>query len=204
MASPLVIGILAGGQSVRMGRDKALLALDGEPLLLRVGRIAQDTGLRVAVAGRERPGDWPLPDVAFHQDLTPGLGPLGGLVTLFEAERADVLVIGCDMPLLKGEAISWLREAAQREAGPHGLAVTRGALLEPLFSFYRLEAANLARVRLAEGRRSLHGLIEAGEFTRKQAPPHVARQLDNINTPEQWESFLRERGGGRAQPDRPA
>ena len=106
--TPLVAAILAGGQSRRMGRDKASIIWQGETLLARTARVAQEAGFAVMVIGRERPDGWPLPDTRFVPDAYPGQGPLGGLATALEAANQDVLLLACDMPLLSVEAIAWL------------------------------------------------------------------------------------------------
>jgi molybdopterin-guanine dinucleotide biosynthesis protein A len=65
--------VLAGGQSRRFGRDKALALLDGRPLIDHA--LAALAGCdALAVAGRDWPGVTALPDRP-----EPGLGPLAGL-----------------------------------------------------------------------------------------------------------------------------
>lgn len=180
----MTAAILAGGESRRMGADKANLTFGGVPLLERAARAAQAAGLPVLVAGRARPPDWPLPEADFFPDAAPGLGPLGGLETALRRAGTPVLALACDMPLLTPEALRWLRELAATSVGPHGLAVTRAGRWEPLFSVYAPACLPLIESRLAQSRRSLHGLIEAGDFTNVEAPDWVAAQLVNVNTPE--------------------
>ena len=43
--------VLAGGASTRMGRDKALLELDGVPMVVRMARLAEPHAASVAVVG---------------------------------------------------------------------------------------------------------------------------------------------------------
>ncbi len=66
----------------------------------------------------------------------------------------------------------------------HGLVVVNDGRWEPLFSFYTSACLPLIESRLAAGRLSLHGLIEAGDFAVVEAPGWVAAQLVNVNTPE--------------------
>ena len=75
------------------------------------------------------------------------------------------------------------------QGNEHGLVVVNNGKWEPLFSIYRRACLPLIEARLAEGRRSLHGLIEAGQFAFLDAPDWVAAQLVNVNTPEQWQAF---------------
>src|SRR3972149_4484685 len=71
--------ILAGGQSSRMGRDKAWIEVAGQPMLAGALNLARNLGAReVFISGRAG-ADYS----AFHCpvlfDLEPGLGPLGGI-----------------------------------------------------------------------------------------------------------------------------
>ena len=181
----MTVAILAGGESRRMGRDKAALLFGGLSLLERIARTALSAGLMVLVAGRARPDDWPMPAVDFVPDAAPGRGPLGGLETALKHTGGPVLAVACDMPLVTSEALVWLRDRAAASTSEHGLAVLNDGQWEPLFSVYAPACLPLIEIRLAAGRLSLHGLIEAGDFARADAPGWVTSQLININTPEE-------------------
>ena len=186
--SRIAAAVLAGGQSRRMGTDKAALKLEGLPLLERTARIALGADLTVLVAGRACPSGWPLKTVVFAEDDQPGLGPLGGLATALRCTSAPVLALACDLPLLTADAVRWLWAQAERW-NTHGLIVVNAEQWEPLFSLYRMECLPLVEARLAAGRRSLHGLIEAGDFAFIQAPEWVAAQLVNVNTAQEWDKI---------------
>ncbi len=182
----LTIAILAGGQSRRMGTDKAALEIGGVSLLERTARLALAVNLPVLVAGRACPDGWPLPQVTFIKDAAPGLGPAGGLATVLSRVQTSVLALACDLPLLTEDALHWLIAQAKVQSGASGLVTVNGGQKEPLFSVYHLESLPLIEVRLAAHRRSLHGVIEAGAFAFADAPGWVAAQLANANTPEEW------------------
>ncbi|MDQ2798359.1 MAG: molybdenum cofactor guanylyltransferase [Armatimonadota bacterium] len=186
----MTITILAGGQSRRMGTDKAVLKFGGMTLLERAARTALATGIPVLVAGRLRPDDWPLPEVDFVPDALPNCGPLGGLQTALRHAACPVLALACDMPLLTPDALRWLSAQAATHSGEHGLEVLNNAQWEPLFSVYTPACLPLIETRLAAGRLSLHGLIESGDFGLADAPDWVAAQLVNINTPEELAELL--------------
>ena len=182
----LTIAILAGGESRRMGTDKAGLEIGGMTLLERTARLALAQNLPVLVVGRARPDGWPLPDITFIADAEPGLGPLGGLAAALSHTRGSVLALACDLPLLTEETLRWRTELAKEIVAAHGRVTVNGGQLEPLFSIYRPLARVLIEAQLAQGRRSLHGLIGAGKFVLDPAPDWVAAQLFNANTPEDW------------------
>ncbi len=180
----MTVAILAGGESRRMGTDKAMLPFGGVTLLERAARTALSAGLPVLIVGRERPDGWQTPGIDFVPDDGPGRGPLGGLQTALRHTGGPILAIACDMPLLTGDALRWLRDQAAAGTGELGLAVINAGRWEPLFSVYAPACLPLIESRFLAGRLSLHGLIESGDFARADAPGWVAAQLLNVNTPE--------------------
>ncbi len=189
----VAIAVLAGGESRRMGRDKAALSWQGQTLLERTVQTARQAVPRVLVAGRARPAEWAVPDVPFLPDARPGEGPLRGLeAALVFAAPAAVLAVACDMPLLSPDALHWLlAQAATAPADADGLAVRNSGQWEPLFSIYFASCLPRVRERLALGQRSLHRLIKAGNFTAADTPPWVGAQLVNVNTPADMAALSR-------------
>lgn len=185
-----LIAILAGGKSMRMGRDKAEMTWRGVSALEKLCREAQACGAQVVVVGRKPPENWPLKNAVFVPDETPYLGPLGGLQSALRfaksREYSRLLCTACDMPLIDATAFSWLFEQSRICAAPHGVVAMRDENLEPLFAIYSVHVLPLIENRLRENRRSLLGLIERGDFATVEAPPEIAAKLLNLNTPEAW------------------
>ena len=134
----LTVCIQAGGQSSRMGEDKALKTFLGRPLIQRVveriGRIADEI-----IVTTNRPADYDFLDLRLVSDLKPDRGALGGLYTaIASANRPIVAVVACDMPF----ASARLLEAASRilveeEAD---VVIAKGEEgYEPLHAVYRRE-----------------------------------------------------------------
>ncbi len=174
--------ILAGGRSVRMGRDKALLLLNGETLLARTTRLAREAGAApVFISGREGV-EGALPD------RLPGHGPLEGLATALEAAPPGrVLVLAVDLPALDLPFLRWLLGHAggvvpQLPGGP-----------EPLAALYPTGAAALAREQLAQGQRSARTFAQAacraGWCVAVPVPPALAPCLANWNHPGDWRAI---------------
>jgi len=181
--------ILAGGQSRRMGVDKARLVWEGAPLLERVCSVTLSVSLPVWVIGRQRPADWPtkLEAVSFAEDNARGYGPLGGLQTALKLEDGPALMLACDLPLLSSEGLRWLiAEVQSARTGAHGLVTMRDGRWEPLFSYYTPACLPLIETQIAQGRLSLRALIEAGDFGQVEVPDWLAGQLVNVNTPEEF------------------
>ena len=104
--------ILAGGKSRRLGRDKAIEPVGGEPLIARVvARLSQVSEQTVVVVNsQQRASELPLPESAkIAVDLYPQGGALGGIFTgLDAADGRWGIVVACDMPFLNVELFSLL------------------------------------------------------------------------------------------------
>jgi molybdopterin-guanine dinucleotide biosynthesis protein A len=183
---PLALAIMAGGHSTRMGQDKAFLNDGRGPVLERLACMGLSLSLPVMIVGREQPANWPLSKVQFFHDAQPHQGPLGGLVAALD--HAEVVIcLACDYPGLEIKALSWLRDQFHNHT--HGLVVSHGGGIEPLFAVYTQSCRSEAQRRLLAGERALHRLITACDIPHVAAPAWVVGQLQNINTPAEWEQF---------------
>lgn len=104
--------ILAGGRSQRFGTDKARAEIAGEPMLLAIARQV-DPHVSSVTAIADRAGRYDDLGVRTIADLTPHLGPLGGLLTaLRDAQTQDashLLLLACDQPRVGQSWILQLR-----------------------------------------------------------------------------------------------
>ena len=134
MDSPVkAAAIIAGGASRRMGQNKALLSLDGVPLVLRVARVLAPlfSKLAVVTGDAEISRAANLPSIP---DIHPGKGPLGGIHAALRHFQAPVFCVACDLPFLNGEAIEFL--CAQLKS--HDAVLPRiGGRAQPLHAVYR-------------------------------------------------------------------
>ena len=111
----LTVCIQAGGQSSRMGEDKALKPFLGRPLIQRVVERLSPIADELIVT-TNRPNDYGFLDLPLVPDLKPGRGALGGLYTaIAAASHPTVAVVACDMPfasanLLEAESSMLLEE----------------------------------------------------------------------------------------------
>ncbi|MFW5771886.1 MAG: molybdenum cofactor guanylyltransferase [Phototrophicaceae bacterium] len=106
------IAILAGGQSRRMGTDKALLPVKGQPLIERVAARCQTLDLPLIVIANqvERFAGLGLP---VYPDVIPGKGSMGGIYTaLVHSETPHTLCVACDMPFVSPALMARLIELA--------------------------------------------------------------------------------------------
>lgn len=90
--------VQAGGESRRMGQDKALVLFRGQPLILRVLQRLESLQAEVLV-NTNHPQEYAFLNVPLITDIFPRRGALGGLYTaLSYARYPEVAVVACDMP----------------------------------------------------------------------------------------------------------
>ncbi len=134
----LSVVIQAGGQSSRMGQDKALKLFLGRPLIQRVIERLQRIADELLVT-TNHPEDYAFLNLPLFTDLKPGRGPLGGLYTaLFSAKHSIVAVAACDMPFANAELFKAASDILVQEEADVVIAKT-GEGYEPLHAVYRRE-----------------------------------------------------------------
>jgi molybdenum cofactor guanylyltransferase len=189
--TPIATIVLAGGQSRRMGQDKALLALNGESLLQRTTDLALGVSGEVLVVT-----GWPdryksavsidCRWVVDRQNEGPLVGFAQGLTTV---ETDWVLLLSCDLPNLDvGTVARWIEDLDAIPAGTIAYLPQGKKGWEPLCGFYRSLCRN-----------ELQQFIDAGgrSFQRWLATQSVAvlavddpAIFDNCNTPEDWQRVV--------------
>ncbi len=186
--------ILCGGQSTRMGRDKATLPFGSESMLQRVVRLMSevvDVTCIVVVAAPDQmlPG---LPSsVVVVRDERPGRGPMEGLAAGFRAiaDRVDAAYASsCDVPLLAPAFV----EQMFAMLGDNDIAVPRdGEHFHPLAAVYRPSVLDAIDRFLAEDQLRIR-LLFAKAKTReipvadlRLADPDLSTLL-NLNQPRDY------------------
>jgi molybdenum cofactor guanylyltransferase len=182
--------VLCGGASRRMGRDKALLVVDGDPMVVRVAAAAHSAGATTVIViggdeaglGAALAGD---DDVAFRPDRFPGEGPLGGLVTaLGEVDEPVLLALACD--LLDPDPAAMAATVAALAVPGTDVAVPDGdGRAQWLHAAWRRAAvtAPLAQ-RFAAGERSVHRAVAQAQLTVARVPELPARALADADSPD--------------------
>lgn len=176
--------VLAGGMSSRMGRDKALIEVDGITLLERaVQRLRPHVREVLVIGDPERYGHL-HPQVL--PDERPGLGPLGGIVTALKRARyVRLLVLACDMPHVNDRSLIALKRGLVD--GADAAVPVHGDGQEPLCAAYHrhglepLERALRAgRLRMVDALQQLRTVPVPVEPGSDGWPSDLFR---NVNTP---------------------
>jgi molybdenum cofactor guanylyltransferase len=174
--------VLAGGRSSRMGQDKALLMLGGEPLIMRAIRKLGETCDDVAIAGGADEL-WSFGRVI--PDGNPGRGPLGGIVAALEQSSYEWnLFLSVDAPFVP---ISAFKAMLSMTSGFQGVCVMpqTDGVKQPLCAVYSRRAVEVLRKELAGGRwKVTQAIAAAGEV--KILEFEDAGWFANLNTPEEF------------------
>ena len=182
-AEQLTLGLLAGGRGTRLGGlDKAWLRRGGVPQVLRLaGRFAGECGVVLVSANvhTHRYADAGLHAVA---DVTPGLGPLGGLDALARACTTPWLLT---LPVDLVDANDCLPRTLA-SAGGDGAVARDDDGLQPLVALYRVGAMRQA---VADAIASNDYSVQAMQ-ARMHLPEVVFSgfRFGNLNTPEDLRS----------------
>lgn len=186
--------ILAGGSSARMGREKALLEMNGTTIVQRlVSRFARALGPVIVVCRSDQ--DLQIEGATVVHDIHEGAGPLGGLHAGLLASPDDAnLLLGCDMPFADPELGCHLVSLL----GDHdAVACDLGHGPEPLFAAYRKSCltqieSNL-RLRLYRMKELLDRIdvLYLSEDEVRARDPHL-RSFVNLNTPDEYLDALKE------------
>ena len=147
-----------------MGRDKALLEMEGQPLWRRQLALLESLApSEILVSGPRRPG---FPDALRNvEDAGLGSGPLAGLAaSLRAASSPHVLVLAVDMPRMRREILEDLRArlSAGRGAVPFLFCrETQEKFYEPLAAIYPRECLGLVERHLASADWSMQAFVRA-------------------------------------------
>lgn len=193
--APLHGLVLAGGESRRMGRDKATLDYDGraqlEVAFERVSRLCERAWISVRAAQAHDPARATLPRIV---DGTVGQGPIAGIVAA-QAEHPDAawLVVACDLPFLDDSTLDAL--VAARGRGPvTAFRSAHDGLPEPLCAIYEPETREAILAFVGSGRHCPRKFVLSTGVPLLDLPHGAA--LDNVNTPEEYAAARARLGAG--------
>ncbi len=134
----LTVVIQAGGQSSRMGEDKALKPFLGRPLIQRVIDRMTPIADEIIVTTNQ-PAGYEFLGLHLVSDLKPGRGALGGLYTAIASAASPlVAVVACDMPFTSDRLFEGARRIMDEENVDVVIAKTDEGY-EPLHALYRRE-----------------------------------------------------------------
>ena len=157
--------VLCGGASRRMGRDKALMEVDGRALALRVADALRNAGADpVTAVGGDLPALAAL-GLAGVPDEAPGEGPLTGILTALTAAAAGdapiVFVAACDLVGPDPAAVSATVAALDAALEGDVAVPVAGGRRQWMHAAWRASAAAPLAAAFAAGERAVHAAVAA-------------------------------------------
>jgi molybdopterin-guanine dinucleotide biosynthesis protein A len=182
----ITVAIQAGGQSERMGRDKALLPLGDRPLIQHVLDRVAGLGDEILIT-TNRPEDYTAFGARLASDVVPGAGALAGLHTALSAAWGEtILVLACDMPFVSRPLLAHLLSLAP-EADV--VAPRPGGEYEPLHAVYACSCLPAVEAALQAGEErviSFYSKVRVRAVEQEELAGYDPAGLSffNINSPE--------------------
>ena len=200
----IAVIVLAGGQSSRMGQDKALLIVEGVPLLRQVCdiAIALCDSVYVVTPWPERYQNLLPANCLFIQEVALAVentsdvisssskvtsplphGPLVGFAQGLSQVTTDwVLLLACDLPRLRVEVLqNWADGLAEVEEDAIAVLTRQSKGWEPLCGFYRRSCLSALMEFINQGGRSFQHWLN--QHPVQLLPLTDAEMLFNCNTP---------------------
>ncbi|GJL58695.1 MAG: hypothetical protein NPIRA03_15520 [Nitrospirales bacterium] len=189
--------VLAGGKSLRMGKDKRTLEWGGTTFLDKVCLTLEELFDEIILVTAT--DDYPcghLP-VRLVTDAIPNKGSLGGLFTgIQEASHSSVFVVACDMPFLNPFVISRLCALPENDVVMPKLSIG----YQPLHARYSKRCSLIMEKMIQEGNLRIQSLIQDPSLSIQFVEEALFHDIDphgysflNINTPADYE-FARKAG----------
>ncbi len=200
--APFSLAIIAGGQSRRMGRDKAFVKLGGKTLIQRLLERTVNLGQAETLLITNKPAAYAHLQLPMHGDALPGKGALGGIYTaLLRAQCPTVLALACDMPFVSGRLLRFM--LMQLDAQTDVVVPRVTGYPQSLHAIYRKTCLQPIREQLLSDRLKIIGFFPAvrvryldeGDYG---AFDPMAQSFTNLNTPAELEKAQSQLSEGAA------
>lgn len=177
--------ILAGGESRRMGQNKALLMLGGQTFLERVAAAARPLVQEVALVDNgPLAAHW---EGLIWADRYVGQGPVAGIETaLWHISTPYALILSCDLPLLTTPVLAYLLE---QSAPAHSTIFSLAARWQPLIGVYAKAQQPIFEKALEQEQLRLMRVLKKLPVQVCACPEQWARHLSNINTLDAYQQL---------------
>jgi len=185
--------ILAGGTSTRMGKNKALLEINGTPIIAITYRTLASLFHDVIIVTNS-PGDYDFIPCRKVPDIYPGIGSVAGLHSALAHSRTEsVFVTACDMPFVDPTII---RHLLTLQANEYDAVIpfSKGGQ-EPLQAFYSSKCVEVFENAINNGERKILDIIPRLKtrlvlWEEMRLVEGAETAFLNVNTPEEYEAIV--------------
>jgi|GEM_PF-725669 len=148
--------VLAGGNSSRMGKDKAWLLYQGKPFIQHAIDALSPHCSQLFISSND--SSYSILGLEQIPDMIPGYGPAGALLSCLSAVRPDsLMVLPCDLPLITHSVMMhFLLESKECDA----VVAKVNGLLIPVCGVYHKSALAFLSTEVAEGRLKMKGILK--------------------------------------------
>lgn len=177
--------IMAGGDSARMGQDKSMLLIEGQPMIKHIYNQLYPHFNQILISSNDI-SKYSFPGVKVVPDKVTGQGPLGGIASVLKASANELnFVIACDIPQVDTNLMKMmLRDCSDFDAVVPRIGRSR---YEPLFAVYKKGTLAAIEAALLSGN---NRIIEALNSCRvKYINLTDTQQLKNLNTMNDYWGF---------------
>jgi len=179
--------ILAGGSSGRMGTDKSMLPINGQPMIERICQQLRGTFSQILISANEAER-FAFLGFEIIPDRIPGQGPLMGIASALKVSANEVnFVVACDIPYID---LTYVRRMlAKAKIVDLVIPTTSDGKYEPLFAVYRKSALGVINEVLTLGSRKISDVFSRCRV--KYIELADAEWLTNTNTMAEYEEFCK-------------
>lgn len=191
--------VLAGGESRRMGQDKAALSYNGRPQLARAVDLVARHAERCFVSIRPDQQPDPLrvsyPCIMDRREIKDRLGggPMVGVLSAHVAYPGVAwLVVACDLPMLDDTTLAALVQERNADLAATAYVSESDGLPEPLCTIW--EPATLAALYRQAARQKIRPRQMLAHSTVRLLEVKKTGALENVNAPDERDRVLKRLG----------
>jgi len=179
--------IMAGGDSVRMGQDKAVLSIAGRPMIKHIADQLRPYFNQILISSSDT-SKYSFLGLEVIPDKVKGHGPLGGIASALNASANELnFVVACDIPQVDTVLMkTMLREGRDFDAVVPKIGRSN---YEPLFAVYKKDVLAAVDAALLSGNNRIIDALAGCKV--KYMDIADAGQLKNINTMDDYREFIR-------------
>ncbi|WP_292009729.1 molybdenum cofactor guanylyltransferase [Chryseobacterium sp.] len=172
--------VLAGGNSSRMGQNKALMKLGNQPVIQyaidNLSRVFDE----VYISGSSL--EYPF-FKNIIEDSVQSRGPIGGIYSALEYCREDIFVCSCDMPFI---SVKLIEDILSKKAEERINVLRYGDKIYPTLGIYPYSAIEVIKQSIERGHLKMTALLELQNANYIHYKDNLDDQLMNLNTPENF------------------
>ncbi len=182
--------VLAGGESRRMGQDKALLDHNGQSQLAFVVDLLGAVVDKVFVSTRsDQAADEERGRYEQIVDRFDNIGPVAGILSALEEHpNVDWLVVACDLPNIDEQTIRYLLDRRSDTQPFTAFTSSHDGLPEPLCAVYRNGCRDVVQAFVDDGLICPRKILIRSDTCLLAQPNSAA--LDNVNTPADLQNSI--------------